>query len=346
MTMRATARLLAAVALVAGLTPLPAQEGLGGLFKKVTGKAKEVTEKTVEPKKARGEAEAPVATLAKAVVTKAPVKDFAAAQAQAVTSVGDGDPVYLCVELPEPVENYLARYTYSDDMDSYKDKVLELAVGPLGRRNQTYQSGYFLPRPEELKSTFLCINLAPGAVSRQWLGIWLKAVGGGREGVWKNEIRVIALGKTEATTSSESKVLAVAPLTAEVPSGVAKYQALAKAYEERHEKGDASVNQAPVKGSIVDNAARARVLAEAKNQNQPVEGFYFTDNEWGLRDNELGRVDRNVAGGVVLFKRDGKNWIRYVTITRWKFRNATDVKLGAVMELSAEQYAEAKARAK
>lgn len=47
-----------AFALVSNAAPTPAQD-LGDLFKKVTGKTKEATEKITEPQRTRGESDAP-----------------------------------------------------------------------------------------------------------------------------------------------------------------------------------------------------------------------------------------------------------------------------------------------
>ena len=277
--------------------------------------------------------------IGRGVITKTAVKSFEEATTQAVTSVKDGESVYLNLKLPAPVETYLARWSYSKNYLNSDKKVLLVDVGPKDEPDTSWENGYILPTAEEMKQTFLSINLAPGAVSPMWIGLWMKVIGNGSPGRWENELRVYALGSTEDTIHSERRLLAVVPLVADVEKGTSKYKALAADYQKRYDAGDPAFNLIPPKGKLVDKAAARGVLAAAKNSmEEKVSGFYFTDNVWYVHKDVLGRVEKHSTYGALFYARDSKKWVRFIEITKWRVGNKIDIALNSELQLTDQNY--------
>lgn len=244
--------------------------------------------------------------LGQAVITTAPVQNWDEAKAKAVTEVNDGDPMYLCLQLPNAVSTYVARFSYDDQDRNSVRKVLRIEYGPQSRRMQVWTSDFFEPKGDELKSNFLCINLAPGEVRPLAVTSWLKIVGEGQPGVWKNQIWVWALGQEEDTYNDDNarQMLANVPITANVPKSIKKYKAQ---YDAFMKLVAAATNQAPAKGKLVDKASAKAIPALIANVVQEkVEGWYFTEDYWKDQYNNLGTAILFKYTPIIFFyKRDG-----------------------------------------
>jgi hypothetical protein len=279
------------------------------------------------------------ASIVQAVVTKEPCANFEAAKAKAVTQVKDGDPVYLNLLFPKAVDKYLAAW---DELPNAGIEGKKLFLVEIGEAGGTESWGYnlILPAPGEVSGNFACFAFAPGKVTPVWRGIWLKTVGEGAPGVWKNELRLYDKGDSR---DGERRLLVRVPLTANVGQGVSKYAAMLADYKKRNEAGDAAFNEAPAKGGLVDKAAIKAALAEAANaMDETPEGAYFIESDWYIHNDTWGNQDYLHAMAVVLYHRDGKSWMRQMDVRKWTATKRVEAALQSKeLELSADNYKKA-----
>lgn len=276
--------------------------------------------------------------LAQAVITTEPCASFEDAKAKAVKQVKDGDAVYLNVLFPKPVENYLASWDELPN-DGIQGRKLFLAeIGPAGS-DEAWDYNLVLPAPGEVNGTFACFAFAPGKVTPVWRGLWLKAVGDGAPGVWKNEIRLFDKGDSG---DGDRRMVARAPLTASVGKGISKYAAMLADYKKRHEAGDSSFNEAPPKGGLVDKVAIKAALAEAANgMDGTPEGAYFTEPDWYIHRDTWDNQDYVYAMAVVLYREDGEYRMRGMEVRKWPNKLVEAVLQSKVTRLSVEAYQKA-----
>lgn len=277
--------------------------------------------------------------IAQAVITKESCASFDAAKAKATTQVKDGEGVYLNVLFPGAVEGYLASWEELPDDGIAGRKLFLLEIGEAGG-TEAWDYDLVLPMPGEASGSFLCIGLAPGRVTPVWRGLWLKTVGDGAPGVWKNELRLYDKGDRG---EGEKRLVARAPLTASVAGGVSKYAAQLADYKKRFAAGDASFNEPPPKGGLVDKAAIKAALAEAANgMDETPEGAYFTEPDWYIHEDAWGNLDYYHAGAAILYRRDGKSWIRAMDVRKWAQSKKVEVAIQAKeLELSTAAYQKA-----
>ena len=278
--------------------------------------------------------------IAQAVVTTEACATYDAAKGKSVKQVNDGDGVYVNLLFPRQVESYLVSWDELGTTGSEGRKLLLVEIGPAGS-SEAWDYDLVLPAPGELNGNFACFAFAPGKVTPVWRGIWLKTVGGGAPGVWRNELRFF--GKDE---NGERQLLARVPLTANVPKSITKYSTMLADYKKRHDAGDAAFNEAPAKGGLVDKAAIKAALAEAANaMDETPEGTYFIETDWYIHNDTFGNQDYLHALAVVLYKRDGKFWYRQMDVRKWTATKRVEAAIQSKeTELSAENYKKAMAQ--
>jgi hypothetical protein len=277
--------------------------------------------------------------MAQALITKEPCASFEAAKAKAVSQVKDGEPVYLNLLFPKPVTDYLSVWETSPNSSYCNMKVFYLEIGEAGG-SDAWNYCYLLPMQDELKGNFLCACMAPYKASPVWRAIWLKTVGEGAAGVWKNELRIYDKGDDG---SLDRRLVALAPLTANVASGISKYAAQLADYKQRFAAGDIGFNQPPAKGELVDKAAIKAALAEAENaMDDKPEGCYFSESGWFIHKDSWDKLDYYHAMAVVFFRRDGTFWMREMDVMKWAGTNKVEIALkDKETELSSATYQKA-----
>lgn len=277
--------------------------------------------------------------IAQAVVTREPCPSFEAAKAKAVAQVKDGEGVYVNLLFPKAVENYLAPWDELPNAGIEGKALFLVEIGPEGS-SEAWDYNLVLPAPGEINGNFACFAFAPGKVTPAWRGIWLKTVGEGAPGVWRNELRFFDKGDSR---DGERRLVARVPLAANVPTSISKYSAMLADYHKRFEAGDAAFNEAPPKGGLVDKAAIKAAFAEAANaMDESPEGAYFSDPDWYIHNDTFGNQDYLHALAVVLYKRDGKSFFKTMDVRKWTIAKKLEVALQSKeTELSADSYKKA-----
>ena len=269
--------------------PAPAQ-GLKGLL----DKARDKLQTHPAPVDATATAVAPPVTAGfHAVLTRsAEAKDFAAAQAAAVARVSDGQPLWLHLRFEPNLRAHVHKSDLSTD-DGQLRYFLWAELGPRGSE-EVYARDGFEFKKEQLDLSELRVALAPGQGGRnQSLSVFLKPVGGGRPGVWQNELR---LHNQPAGPKARGEYLSILPITADVSDGLPQYRAMANAYDQAVRRGSAEDNQLPKPGRFADARLQAAILAKLKAEGVQPARFFFSSDEWeGASDSHTGaRLERSV----------------------------------------------------
>ena len=126
------------------------------------------------------------------VISNVKPSSLADARAHRVTTVKDGEPVYLYLKLPKPVENYVFTWNLTGTSQYANRKALGIQITPIDHPDDvpaTLEEN-FLPTDAELKATEIVIEMAPGELRPLSVYGWLRLVGGGRTGTWANEFRI------------------------------------------------------------------------------------------------------------------------------------------------------------
>ncbi|MFZ6742147.1 hypothetical protein ACO0LC_02865 [Undibacterium sp. JH2W] len=268
-----------------------------------------------------------------AVVTGAPVSGFAEAQERRIISIHDGDPVFFHVRLPRPLKDYVFP-TFVNDRPG-----LILTVGPRGIPGQQHNSIALFLRETEMNGSELHLNLAPGEIRKSSMHVWMETVGGGSHGIWDNEIRL--LGRN-------NKLLAVAPLTAEVNDGIDKYKAMTKEYRSRFVVGDPASNEAPPNIHRNDMRLAVEVSKQASQLlgNKP-DATYFTDDGWAAHTNRIGQIEYHITTATALFSTVKKVFYQNLNVKKYPGNGRIDVELdGKPRELNTDNYKRALVQAR
>jgi hypothetical protein len=268
------------------------------------------------------------------VLTTAPAASFSEARAHAVQEVSDGQPVYLHLRLPKPLSNYV--YSYRD----IAKNAFRIEIGPADKLRESHGSTLLNLTDEELRATELHLPLAP-AVPRGKLydSVWTSVVGGGRPGVWHNEIRILSYADT--TRLDAPTYLAIAPLTASVTEGIDKYRAMTADFLNHRVAGDPATNQAPAKVARSEPALAATVLKQAAQaRGSKPDAFYFTDDGWYDHRNGLGQLEYQRTMAAILYKEGGKCFAHTLDISRWPNGRVETSLDKHRIELSCNRYAQ------
>lgn len=272
-----------------------------------------------------------------AVVTGSLVKSYAEAATQQIKSVKDGDPVYLWLKLPKPLEVYLGNWTENTNLVHSDKKAVRISVSQKGYPEFSGQTCDFVPRDAEKQQTEIMINLAPGDVRPLPLECWMKAVTKTYDAHVIFNINVVQL--TEDIMNRP--VLASASLSIDIPDETRKYAAMLDKHMEDWKKGDVSFNTEPTKGSLVDAGMKTQVakLAAARLGVAQVP-FYFTGDDWFAEKDRWDVVYRHHTTGAILYKKGAKNFYQMVDV--YKYTNGkVDIDLYGEEEINAETYQKA-----
>lgn len=339
------AGLLCAVCLL--LLPAPAS---AGLLDRVGASIKAATDALPEPVDAAGPARAapgvPVATAgqipgAELVITSVRPTSLEDARAHRIGVVHDGDPVYLYLKLPRPVENYVFVWNLSGSSEYADRKAIGIQINPVDHPEDApaVMEENFLPTDKELKATELVIEMAPGELRPISVYGWLRLVGGGRPGTWANEFRIYSRDTNSLTTT----ILARAPLTASVEGGVAKYKAQLEAFKRRQEAGDAAFNTIPSRGEAKDPVAekKAAELA-AKTLGVKFTTFYLTGTVWWENRNAIGQLEKHNTSALGLYRSGAKCMAAIVNVNRWVPNQNVTAEVTKTFEIACDKAAAAR----
>ncbi|MBS1210915.1 MAG: hypothetical protein H6R19_3313, partial [Proteobacteria bacterium] len=253
---------------------------------------------------------------AELVISNVKPSSLADAWAHRVTRVKDGEPVYLYLKLPKPVEQYVFTWNLTGTSQFANRKALGIQIVPIDQPDDvpaTLEEN-FLPTDAELKATEILIEMAPGELRPLSVDGWLRLVGGGRAGTWPNEFRIYSRDMNNLTTT----ILARAPLTASVEGGVAKYKAQLDAFKARQAAGDPSFNTIPSRGALVDVAAEKKAAESAtKVSGQKYDKFFLTGDVWWENRNALGQLEKHNTSALGLYKAGAKCMAAIVNVNRW-----------------------------
>lgn len=181
------------------------------------------------------------------VVTKTRPASFDAAKVSAVQQASDGDTLWIAVRMQKPLSHYASMEMYAGQPDYYE---LQFDVKP-SDTDQTYDSCFWPITPEEAAKTEIILSISPKMVrslttKKGWakdgsMQCWLRTVANEdkKPGQWKNRVALVSF----SSSYRPQEVVAVSPLTANVPNGFPRWNAtLGKRCEARTlSKGGAPV---------------------------------------------------------------------------------------------------------
>ncbi|MDP5238720.1 hypothetical protein Q9Q94_04225 [Uliginosibacterium sp. 31-16] len=291
---------------------------------------------------ADGAADANVAQLpgAELVISSVRPKSLADARAHRISSARDGDPVYLYLKLPRPVESYVFTWNLTGTSEYANRKAIGIQIVPPDQPDELAAVIYnnFLPTDAELKASEIVIEMAPGELRPLSVDGWLRLVGGGRAGTWPQEFRIYTRDMNAFTTT----ILARAPLTANVEGGVTKYKAQLDAFKARQAAGDPSFNTIPTRGAIVDVAAEKKAAESAtKASGTRFDKFFLTGDVWWENRTALGQLEKHYTSALGLYKTSGKCMAAIVNVNRWANQSITS-EITKTFEISCDKLAAAR----
>ncbi len=246
------------------------------------------------------------------VLTSKRARSWAEARAGSITSVGDGDDVYIYIRTDQPLGTYGAPISNDENIVGHDRQWLWLEVGELGNRDETYNTCVFALTPQEEKQTEATFSLAPGDIrAAGGLDCWLKTIGHGSAGTWKNELRLITM------RGQQRAYIQIHPLTANVSGGVAKYKKLAAQYQKRNDAGDVSFNAPPPKVDVRNKGLEKEVMRNIVSAlGEKPTRFYFSTDEWTEQRNRSGQLEKTTSFGVITYREGKKCFYEMVDIDR------------------------------
>lgn len=277
---------------------------------------------------------------AELVITSVKPKSLDDARAHRVSSVKDGEPVYLYLKLPKPVESYVFTWNLTGTHQFADRKALGIQIVPPDQPDDLAAVIYnnFLPTDAELKTSELVIEMAPGELRPLSVDGWLRLVGGGRAGTWPQEFRIYSRDMNALTTT----ILARAPLTASVEGGVAKYKAQLDAFKARQAAGDPAFNTIPSRGELVDVAAEKKAADSAtKVSGLKFEKFFLTGDVWWENRNALGQLEKHNTSALGLYKAGAKCMAAIVNVNRHATSQTISSEITKTYEISCDRLAAA-----
>ncbi len=250
------------------------------------------------------------ASEAQMVLTSESVKTFDDAKAKAISSVKDGQPLYLHVRFPQAISNYVYNWRHVHH-------ALQIEVGAAGNLREKYSNTAIELTDEEMKGNELHIPLAPAVPrGKSYQSVWTEVVGGGRPGTWHNEIRLMTY--PDVNRLDAPLYLASAALTAEVGSGIEKYRAMSAEFANRRVAGDPSTNQIPAKIARYDAGLVATITKQAATSiGVKLDTVYFTDDGWYDHKNAIGLVEYRRTFAAALYKQSDQCFAHTLDIAKW-----------------------------
>ncbi len=252
---------------------------------------------------------APSPTLA-GYLTSKKVSSAVEAKANAVTTVRDGDPLFIFLEVTGGSLADVA-FPISDDPDIVGSDLpwLSFVHGKAGDRETDYEDCTFALTKAEAKKSSIALSLSPGDLRPAGSLDCILKVASANKGTWKNEIRF--------KNTDHYKNVPALPLTVDVPTGVTKYKAAWASLEKRIDAGSSEFNAPPEAVDINDAGltSGARVKA-AKALGAPLKRFFFTSDSWFEDKNDLGTVVSMNTTAAMTYKLKAACYFEVLQVTK------------------------------
>ncbi len=203
-------------------------------------------------------------------------KTFGEAKLHPLTSVADGEPLWLYLKFSGKLGDYVLTTRDIDDPSRLRYSLFT-EIGPKG--DITALSQYKLQfTKDDLTANEFKIALSPAVAGRNrstpaFLGIARAA----RPGQWTNEIRVSNL---PAYPRGLGDHLASAPVILDLRSGNAKYQKMAADYDSIMLRGSTDLAIVPPAGTFFDLAVKNLLSVQLNAAGIKPAAVYFTGDEW------------------------------------------------------------------
>lgn len=256
------------------------------------------------------------------VFTNKEYPNFDAAKPHAISSVKDGDELWMYLKMPKA----LKEYAYIDDNSRQNQRTepyyIIYALGAANDLDNEYQSDVVYFRADELNTNEIKVNLAPGIAGRHLSSnLFMGVVVGGVPGVWENGIRIYVPSKERVQTDFGSVpgkvILGEAPITVDVASGFSKYEKQMNDFVYALNKGVAGENKLGTEGRFVDNEIKAMMMSALANKNITPVKFYFTSDDWTIQRNwSTGQPEWLSVFAQAIYKKDGKCYFANIGVSR------------------------------
>lgn len=244
-------------------------------------------------------------------LTKLEYKTFAAAKPFSVTSVADGDPLWLYVRFNGKLGDYVYTMRSSDGTERY---ILFVEYGPQG--DVTARSHQLLEfRKDELALTELKMSLSPGKAGRNnALAIFIKNVAAARPGLWNNELRI---SRTAGFPRSINDYLAKTGFICDFSKGLVKYPAMIGTFKSMVLRDTTDESVLPIVGKFDNTLARMALVEKLASEGIAPSQVYFSGDIWlEYSDFPMSVRQYRTVTGVFLYQRESKCYYGTAEITQ------------------------------
>ncbi len=243
------------------------------------------------------------------IFTNKPYKNFAEAKPNAVSKVKDGDPLYVYLKTTDPLSNH----TIKENRDGSVVYFINIAIGAEGDPTQyDYNSFMFSKQEVDALGNELMVNLAPGSAGKnKSFNLFLKALGEGDPGLWKNEIRF-----NNDPNTTDPKSFAKGLILCDVQEGIAKYQKLYQNFKYVQEHGNKEDNEVPPKGAFTDAKLLAEAAAKIKAKGIIPHKLYFFLDDWKVYTNNNNEKQSRTVYGLYTYKKGNECYKGVIDITQ------------------------------
>ena len=211
------------------------------------------------------------------VLSRIEYKTFAEAQANAISRVADGEPLWLNIKFNGKLGDYVFAQPDSEDPGKLR-YVLFTEIGPQG--DVTALTQFTLQfSAAELSATELKINLAPGIFGKnKSIPVLLKTVDNARPGVWRNELRI---ANSAATPRGPNDFLAKSAVVLDLSGNHTKYRQMWAEYDSIILRGTPDTLKMPIPGPFFNDAVKKDVEVKLSASGIVPAKFYFCSDDWG-----------------------------------------------------------------
>lgn len=225
---------------------------------------------------------------------------FDEAKKNSVTMVKDGDPLWMYIKLPKPMETYVDADPYNKDKDGKVRRFINMGIGSQDSPNGDYKACNVIATDEEVSSNEFRISLSPGTVRKgPSLSCYLEVAGGFEAKLRHLEVRLYAKEDGDKIAIGRGR------FTLDLTTGKEKYQAVAEDFRQRITKGAPDHNKVPKKGTYTDPSFKELALKQIKAKDINPIKIYYSVNDWEvLYDNATSRKDHRSLYGAYTYKRD------------------------------------------
>ncbi|ELR73315.1 hypothetical protein C900_04167 [Fulvivirga imtechensis AK7] len=227
---------------------------------------------------------------------------FDEAKAHAVSHVKDGDPLWMYIKTPQPIEKYVDANPNNKDKDGKVRKFINMGIGRQNEPNGDYKACNVIATDEEAASTELRISLSPGTVRKgPSLTCFLDIASGFDPKLRELEIRLYA------KVDDDKKVIGRGHFTLDLTNGKDNYTTIAEDFRKRISKGAPENNRVPKKGAFADDSYKNQALKLIRAKEiSPLKIYYSVDDWQVMLNNETDVRDHRSLYGAYTYKKADK----------------------------------------